>query len=360
MAATLEDAIQTGLRDVEVIEEVKEVEEVESSSEGEVEVNEALTAREKAMDEIFATREKELEEEIGESFNEVDSSEEVEEVEKVEVANDLPIWKDGDNWMTTVKVDGEEVNVAFDSLKNSHQKDKASQKRFEEAAEYGRQIQEREEHLNAYIAKVRQSPAPQQSPPSNDAAPEVSEDKSELVKKYHQALYDDNADEAAELLVKLTHSGRTNGATPNVDQAVQQALERHMAQQQVENQRQQEWAYHKSREDSVNWFNDQYPDIANISEFRAIADNKTIELQRENPSWTPQQIIQEAADQTREWVEKTLPKQKEDVRVRRKKNISSHPKSASASVQIVDDEPDPETVKDIIEEMKQSRLKHLQ
>jgi len=86
MAATLEDAIQTGLRDVEVIEEVKEVEEVESSSEGEVEVNEALTAREKAMDEIFATREKELEEEIGESFNEVDSSEEVEEVEKVEVA----------------------------------------------------------------------------------------------------------------------------------------------------------------------------------------------------------------------------------------------------------------------------------
>ena len=101
-------------------------------------------------------------------------------------------------------------------------------------------------------------------------------------------------------------------------------------------------------------------DIANISEFRAIADNKTIELQRENPSWTPQQIIQEAADQTREWVEKTLPKQKEDVRVRRKKNISSHPKSASASVQIVDDEPDPETVKDIIEEMKQSRLKHLQ
>ena len=355
MAATLEDAIQTGLEDVEVIEE--EVEEVESSSEDEV--NEALSTREKAMDEIFATREKQLEEEIGESFNEVVSSEEVEEVEGVEVSNDLPIWKDGDNWMTTVKVDGEEVNVAFDSLKNSHQKDKASQKRFEEAAEYGRQIQEREAHLNAYISKTRQTPSPQQSPPPNDAAPERSEDRSELAKKYHQALYDDNAEEAAELLVKLTNSGRTNGATQNVDQAVQQALQRHMAQQEVQEERKQKWAYRKSMEESVNWFNDQYPDIANNSEFRAIADNKTIELQRENPSWSPQQIIQEAADLTRQWVNKTLPKQKEDVRVRRKKNITSHPKSASASVQIDDGDPDPETVADVIEEMRQSRLKHL-
>ena len=119
---------------------------------------------------------------------------------------------------------------------------------------------------------------------------------------------------------------------------------RRKPQQQVENQRQQEWAYHKSMEDSVHWFNDQYPDIANNSEFRAIADNKTIELQRENPSWSPQDIIKEAADQTREWVERTLPKPKEDIRVRRKKNITSQPKSASASAQIGDSEPDPATV----------------
>jgi hypothetical protein len=352
--ATLEDAVRTGLEDVEVIEEVVEGEKSLSESEEDVE----LSAREKAMDEIFSRREKQLEEEIGEGFDEGVSSEEVKEIEEVAVAENLPIWKDGDNWMTTVKVDGEEVNVSFDSLKSSHQKDKASQKRFEEAAGYARQLKEREQHLNVYISKMNEPQSKEELSPSNDAAPEVSEDKSELVKSYHQALYDDNAEEAAELLVKLTHSGRTNSATPNVDQAVQQAFQRHMAQQQVENQRQEEWAYHKSREDSVHWFNDQYPDIANTPEFRAIADNKTIELQRDNPTWTPQQIIQEAAESTRQWVEKTLPKQKEDVRVRRKKNIASHPKSASAS-QIGDSEPDPETVADIIEEMRQSRLKHL-
>ena len=145
--------------------------------------------------------------------------------------------------MTTVKVDGEEINVSFDSLKSSHQKDKASQKRFEEAAGYARQVQEREKQLNSYIASMNQNQQQETPKPSQDAEPEVSEDKSELVKKYHQALYDDNADDAAELLVKLTNSGRTNNATPNVDQAVQQAFERHMAQQQVEQQRQQQWAY---------------------------------------------------------------------------------------------------------------------
>jgi len=357
MAATLEDAIQTGLEEVETIEEVEEVEEVKSTAkEEEVE----LSAREKAMDEIFSAREKQLAEEIGVDFEEVDSSEEVEEVKEVEaVSDDSPIWKDGDNWMTTVKVDGEEVNVSFDSLKTSHQKDKASQKRFEEAAGYSRQVQEREQKLNDYIAQMKQQPQDQEPSPSDEATPDESVDKSELVKKYHQALYDDNAEEAAELLVKLTNSGRTNGATLNVDQAVQHAFKRHLAQQQVEDQRKQEWAYHKSREDSVNWFNDQYPDIANVPEFRAIADNKTIELQRDNPSWNPQQIISEAAEATRQWVGKTLPKQKEDVRVRRKKNITSQPKSASASAQIGEDDPEPETVKDIIEEMKQSRLKHL-
>ena len=353
--ATLEDAIKTGLEDVEPIEE-EVVEEEKSLSETEEEAE--LSTREKAMEEIFVTREKQLEEEIGESFDEVDSSEEVQEA-VAEVPDNLPIWKDGDNWMTTVKVDGEEINVSFDSLKSSHQKDKASQKRFEEAAGYARQVQQREKQLNSYIASLNQNQQQETPQPSQDAEPEVSEDKSELVKKYHQALYDDNADDAAELLVKLTNSWRTNNATPNVDQAVQQAFERHMAKQQVEQQRKQEWAYHKSREDSVNWFNEQYPDIANVSEFRAIADNKTIELQRDNPSLTPQQIIQEADESTRQWVQNTLPKKKEDVRVRRKKDITPQPKSASASAQIGDDEPDPVTVTDIIEEMRQSRLKHL-
>ena len=39
-----------------------------------------------------------------------------------------------------------------------------------------------------------------------------------------------------------------------------------MAQQEVQEERKQKWAYRKSMEESVNWFNDQYPDIANNSD----------------------------------------------------------------------------------------------
>tara|TARA_B100001179_G_scaffold232979_1_gene228289 strand:+ start:508 stop:1587 length:1080 start_codon:yes stop_codon:yes gene_type:complete len=355
--ATQEDAIQTGLDVIEPIEEVND-----DSISTEEEESLELSEREKALNKIFESRERELEEDMGVSFDDESSSEEVEEVEEVEVQaveEKAPIWKDGDQWMTVVKVDGSEVNVPFETLKASHQKDKASQKRFEEAAVYARRVKEREDKLNSYISQMRRQPQQEVSSPSQDATKEVSEDRADLAKQYHQALYDDKAEEAADLLVKLTNSGRTNGATPNVDQAVQSALNRHMAEQQVKAQRRQEWAYHKSREDSVNWFNDQYPDIANVPEFRAIADNKTIELQQEHSDWSPQQIIHEAAEFTRQWVQEMMPSKKEDVRVRRKKNIVSQPKSASASAHIGEDEPEPQSASQIIEEMKKVRGQNL-
>ncbi len=81
------------------------------------------------MREIVDVREKE---EMGE---EIEATEEEQEVEGV-VVPDAPIWNEEGKWFTKIKVDGEEVSVPFDDLKSSHQKDKASQKRFEDAAAY--------------------------------------------------------------------------------------------------------------------------------------------------------------------------------------------------------------------------------
>ena len=66
-----------------------------------------------------------------------------------------PFWKEDETWYTNVKVDGEDIQVPFDDLKTSHQKDRASQKRFEEAAEYGKRVQEREAQLNAYVQHAK-------------------------------------------------------------------------------------------------------------------------------------------------------------------------------------------------------------
>ena len=333
---------------------------------------EELSPREKAMNAIVELRNDEFEEETDIDLSSEDSEEVEEPVEEIveETVKPDPVWKDGDNWYTMIKVDGEDIQVPVNDLRTSHQKDKASQKRFEQAAEYGRRVQAREAELNSYYQQMMQQQQMQQQqkhqavpdvPPSKDAeetGPEV--DKSDLIKKYHEALYEDDAVKAAELFTSLTAGGRAaTGTTQNVDQAVNQAVNRLMAQQQQQTQRQQQWAYQKSMEDAVHWFNEEYPDIADSPELRAIADNQTVGLTRDNPGWSPKQVIQEAADNTRLWVKENLLSSNNNERVTRKKKIMKHPKAASASSKIGEDEPAPMSATEIIEEMKRSRGQNL-
>ena len=330
----------------------------DESEEAQKEFNEdELSPREKAIEEVVVKRNEIFEEEVNEEF----SSEEVEEVIEDIISKPDPVWREGDDWYTTIKVDGEDIKVPFSDLRSSHQKDRASQKRFEEAAEYGRKVQHREAQLNSYVQNMQRQQQQQQmqrnQPPSQDAEPEQEQpdDSPELIKKYHEALYEDDADKAAELFKALTNKGRSEpAATPNVDQAVQQALQRAMAQQHAQNQRQQQWAYQKSLEDAVKWFDNEYPDIANTPELRAVADNRTIELTQSNPDWSPQQIMQEAAETTRQWAKEFLSPNKNE-RVNRKKKIVQHPKATNASARLGEEEPVPETSSDIIKEMQRVR-----
>jgi len=348
------DATQTDAQEHEIAQGFKD-EPTEAQEEFKEELSEEeLSPREKAMEEVALKRNESFEEEVNEEFH----SEEAEEVEEEVVVKPDPVWKEGGDWYTSIKVDGEDIKVPFSDLRSSHQKDRASQKRFEEAAEYGRRVQHREAQLNAYVQQMQQQQQVQRpQPPSQDAEPEQEQpdDAKELIKKYHEALYEDDADKAAELFKALTNKGRSEpAATPNVDQAVQQALQRAMAQQHAQNQRQQQWAYQKSLEDAVKWFDHEYPDIANTPELRAVADNRTIELTQSNPDWSPQQIMQEAAETTRQWAKEFLSPNKNE-RADRKRKIVQHPKATNASSRIGEEEPVPETAADIIEEMKRVR-----
>ena len=321
---------------------------------------EELSPRQKAIEELVVKRNEEFDEEMDEDV----SSEEVKEEDviindvKVEAEKEspAPVWREGDNWYTTLKVDGEDIKVPFNDLKSSHQKDRASQKRFEEAAEYSRRVQEREAQLNAYVQNMQQQQQKQKTLPPQDAEPEQEQpdDSPDLIKKYHEALYEDDADKAAELFKALTNKGRSQPATQNVDEAVQQALQRAMAQQQAQNKRQQQYAYQKSLEDAVKWFDSEFPDVAGTPELRAVADNRTIDLTQKNPDWSPKQIMQEAAESTRQWAKEFLSPNKNE-RVARKQRIVQHPKATNASARLGEEEPVPETAADIIEEMKRVR-----
>ena len=348
------DATQTDAQEHEMSQGFKD-EPTEAQEEFKEELaEEELSPRQKAIEEVVVKRNEIFEEEVNEEF----PSEEVEEIKEEVISKSDPVWQEGDDWYTSIKVDGEDIKVPFNDLRSSHQKDRASQKRFEEAAEYGRRVQHREAQLNSYVQQMQQQQQRQQmQPPSQDAEPEQEQpdDSPELIKKYHEALYEDDADKAAELFKALTNKGRSEpAATQNVDQAVQQALQRAMAQQHAQNQRQQQWAYQKSLEDAVKWFDNEYPDIANTPELRAVADNRTIELTQSNPNWSPQQIMQEAAETTRQWAKEFLSPNKNE-RVNRKKKIVQHPKATNASARLGEEEPVPETSSDIIKEMQRVR-----
>ena len=331
------DATEQSIKDG-YVEEVKE----------ESQEDEFISPREKLMREIVDVREKE---EMGED---IEATEEEQEVEGV-VVPDAPIWNEEGKWFTKIKVDGEEVSVPFDDLKSSHQKDKASQKRFEDAAAYGRQIQAREEQLNAYVGQLKQQQAARQPPPPGQEAAQEGQDDQDLVKEYHDALYKDDAVRAAELFKTLNNRGRSAPATQNVEEVVNQVLGRAMAQRQAEQERQQRWSYNKSLEDAIHEFQEGYPDIAGVPELRAIADNQTVILMEEHPEWTPSQIIKESAEYTRKWVGDNTKLTRDNTRAVRKQRIVKQPKAASATSVMPDEDSFPTSPTDIIQEMKEAR-----
>ena len=119
-----DDATQPDAEEHEVEQGYKDESE-QSQEEFKEEVDseeEYLSPRQKAIEELVSKRNEDFEQETDVDF----SSEEVEEVEEVvkEVAEDAPVppvWRDGDSWYTTVKVDAEEITVRIDDLISSHQ-----------------------------------------------------------------------------------------------------------------------------------------------------------------------------------------------------------------------------------------------
>jgi len=324
----MENATQEDALEVVETEEVTEEQPVEEDLTASVN---PISAREKALEEIYNRRREEEHVE--------------EEVEEVVDSPDTPVWYDGEKWLTKIKVNGEEVDVPFDSLKSSHQKDKASQEKFQSAAIKERELFYREQQIQEQLKQLNSQP-----PTKDVEQEEETSDVDDIVEKYHEALFQDDAAEAAKLLRTLANSGRSN-ATQNVEEVVNQAILSHEAKKKAEREHIERAAYQAELEDAVKSFNDSYPDIAESEELRAIADRKTITLTQENPDWTPSQIINAAAEHTREWAGISI---ESNSRFNRKQKIVRQPKSVRASSNNSQASV-PLTPSEIVEEMRKAR-----
>tara|TARA_R110000824_G_scaffold290671_1_gene479184 strand:- start:826 stop:1854 length:1029 start_codon:yes stop_codon:yes gene_type:complete len=334
-------------QDAEVVEEVVE----ESVEEGQEELQEENVnrkvqgSREEMLERIVQDRESDV---INELVEGTEGLEDYEEVHQ-DTEESPPVWKHEGQWVTQVKVHGQDVIVPFEGLKSSHQKDAASQQRFQQAAQKERVLAQQEAQLRQYAESLQQK---QSAPPVQDE-PEDGFDYNKTVEEYHQALYEDNAAKAAELLQTLT--GR-NTATPNIDEAVDKAVGQAFARRQAEQAKAQQIHYESEVKNAVGWFDQEYPDISQDTDLRAIADNKTVTLMKENPSWTPGQVIYAAAEYTRNWANPNNSNQPlTNERVERKKKIVPQPKSARKSAKISEDDTGPKTPEQVIEEMRQAR-----
>ena len=315
--------VQDALESEEVVNQPVEEENAKESN------TRPLSDREQALEDIYNRR----------------REEEYTEEEEASQTPDAPVWHDGEKWLTKVKVNGEEVEVPFDSLRSSHQKDRASQEKFQAAAIKERELMYRERQIQEQLKQLNSQPSNQDV----EQEEEVS-DVGDIVEKYHEALFQDDAAEAAKLLKTLANSGRGN-ATQNVEEVVNQAILSHEARKKAEREHIERAAYQAELEDAVRSFQDNFPDIAESEELKAIADRKTITLTQENPDWTPSQIINAAAEYTREWsgVRPEL-----NGRLERKKKIVRQPKSVMASASTGKDNT-PLTPSQIVAEMRQAR-----
>ena len=337
-----------------------DAEELEETLENQAEIKQDQEAKEAsiksprdaAMERIVEEREIEVFDEIVEQADDLDTSEEVVGEEEIQHEDPIsPVFLKNGQWVTTVKVNGAETTVPFEGLKVSHQKDSASQQRFEEAAAKEKWLNQKESQLRSYVQKLQTQQAT--PPPTQGDEPKTDTNFTEVAKEYHQALYEDDADKAAELLQTLT-SGRSQGATPNVEEAVNKALQEAFSRQQMEQARAQQRNYQKSVKDAVGWFETEYPEIAGNAELRAIADNRTVTIMKEKPSLAPGYVIQAAAEYAREWANLNLGG-KSNERTARKQRIVSEPKPARKSAKIGEDDEVEKTPSQVIEEMRAER-----
>lgn len=256
---------------------------------------------------------------------------------------------------TTMKVNGQEREVPADQVKAYLQKDLAGDVKLQQAADRERQLTQREQQLRNMEQQLRQ----QSSHPPEQGDEEIRQQAKTVLSK----VWDGDDDAAAEALADFI---RQNSARVDTDQILSEAERRAMsAVEQREAQRQQrEWE--NSTREGINWLREHHPRVLDDDNLREFVDVRTARMvearQNGDPEFadmTPRQIIEKAAGEANEWLQKQTQTQAGDTpgnaREARKRNLKPMPRGMSKQPsQRVPEEPDTSPAA-VIARMRQSR-----
>lgn len=250
--------------------------------------------------------------------------------------------RDGKRYMR-LKVDGEEQEFEVGQVKATAQKNLAADRRLAAAAAREREIQDRERSLSEREMALQQG---QSKPP---VSPGASDDvEGQMIDAALNAIYSGDEDEAKKALTSLMagrHQPTQNAYNPDdiskrVRQETLAAIKQQEQQQQLKS--------------AVSQFQAEFNDIASDPVLWGEADRKTLEVAKEHPEFTPYQIMQEAGNRVRSWLDAKRGSGLSE-RSQRKRQAMTPVGGANRPASLGKDEPGPKTRRDVIGDMRRSR-----
>ena len=198
--------------------------------------------------------------------------------------------------MMRMKVDGQIVHRDLDAVRATQQKHEAADARLQYAAEWQKDLQQREQAL-----ATRQPPAqpqPDVSPPPAQTDVDdlnIAEISNDLVTSMFSGTQEEAAEKVTEALTRIASRTGQPAAPVDVDAIVQRAKAEARAELDADNE--------KSLTDAA-WetFKESYADVVADDEAFEFADSLTGKIEKEHPDWGPREVMLEAGKRARDVV----------------------------------------------------------
>lgn len=247
--------------------------------------------------ENLSTHQSEIER-IAAKVEEGHSSEDEPEIDlSEEKSSNSPMFRRDDEWYVNARVNGEDMEVPWDQVVSQYQKNSSADRRLQEVSERQRELAEYERQLNAYRASMDA----QRTQPSSDVGTQQSPSSDAtdaLYEQYHEALFQGEESKASSLLKQIRSAEQPQ--SNNVD--VQSIIERTKTEMRQEEKAMQAQGYEMRRQEAVQMFQSEYPEITADPSLLAVADRRSAELYQSDPTRDPWDIMQECADYARDWL----------------------------------------------------------